>query len=77
MLAGGASLVALGSNVADAVAAPVTSPADKARWSAAIKKGLGWLVKQQSRSGGWANKAYPVAVSALSGTALILSLIHI
>ena len=73
MLAGGASLVALGSNVADTVAAPVTSPADKARWSAAIKKGLGWLVKQQSRSGGWANKAYPVAVSALSGTALICS----
>ena len=73
LLAGGAALVAFGSGVADASAAPATIPADKERWKAATKKGLSWLVKQQSRSGGWANKAYPVAVSALAGTALICS----
>ena len=73
LLAGGAALVAFGSGVADASAAPATIPADKERWKAATKKGLSWLIKQQSRSGGWANKAYPVAVSALAGTALICS----
>ena len=73
LLAGGAALAAFGSSVVDALAAPVTFPTDKARWSAATKKGLDWLVKQQSRSGGWANKSYPVAVSALAGTALICS----
>ena len=72
LLVGGAALVAIGSNVVDA-AAPTAIPVDKARWSAVTKKGLGWLVKQQSRSGGWANKSYPVAVSALAGTALICS----
>lgn len=73
LLVGGAALVAIGSNVADASTALAAIPVDKTRWSAATKKGLGWLVKQQSRSGGWANKTYPVAVSALAGTALICS----
>jgi len=73
LLVGGAALVALGGGVSKAAATPTVLPADKTRWEAATKKGLGWLVKQQSRSGGWANKSYPVAVSALAGTALICS----
>lgn len=43
------------------------------KWDAAVKKGLDWLVKQQSRTGGWANESYPVAISALAATALICS----
>lgn len=68
LLAGGAALLAFGNH---AQAAPVLS--DKARWTAATNKGLAWIAKQQSRTGGWGNKSYPVAVSALAGTALISS----
>ena len=47
--------------------------AEKDKWKAAIKKGLDWVSKQQSRSGGWPDKTYPVAITALAGTALICS----
>lgn len=40
---------------------------------AKINKGLSWLAKQQSRTGGWPNDTYPVAVTALAATALICS----
>ena len=43
------------------------------RWDASIKKGLDWIAKQQSLSGGWKNASYPVAVTALAATALICS----
>jgi hypothetical protein len=47
--------------------------ADRQQWKQAIDKGLVWLAKQQSRSGGWPDGSYPVAVTALAGTALICS----
>ncbi len=73
LLIGGAALAAIGNNAEASPLAPVKTPVDKERWNTATKKGLNWLIKQQSRSGGWANKSYPVAVSALAGTALICS----
>ena len=72
-LAGSAALMALG-NIAQAsprLSSP--NPANKDQWNAAIKKGLDWVAKQQSRSGGWPDKSYPVAITALAGTALISS----
>ncbi|MEL7497236.1 MAG: prenyltransferase/squalene oxidase repeat-containing protein [Planctomycetota bacterium] len=42
-------------------------------WQPAIDKGLEYLSKQQSLSGGWSSPSYPVAVSALAATALICS----
>lgn len=38
-----------------------------------IDKGLRWLSQQQSRLGGWPDPTYEVAISALSGLALICS----
>ena len=44
------------------------------KWDEAIDKGLKWLASQQSSSmGGWPQKSYPTAISALAGTALICS----
>ena len=42
-------------------------------WEKSIEKGLAWLAKQQTRMGGWVHDNYPVAISALAGTALICS----
>lgn len=39
----------------------------------AIDKGLRWLAKQQTRTGGWHHETYPVAISALAGIAMICS----
>ena len=72
-LVGGAALLAFGK---DAQAAPIFSspnPANKDQWKTAIRKGLDWISKHQSRSGGWPDKNYPVAITALAGTALISS----
>ena len=72
-LASGAALLALG-NIAQASPAFTTQKsADKGKWKASIKRGLDWVAKQQSRSGGWPDKSYPVAITALAGTALISS----
>lgn len=38
-----------------------------------IKKGLDWIVSQQTRMGGWPDNTYEVAISALAATALICS----
>ena len=73
LLAGGAAVLALG-NIAQG--APIVSPqnsSNKDKWKASIKNGLDWVAKQQSRSGGWPDKSYPVAITALAGTALICS----
>ena len=44
-----------------------------ARWQAAVDKGLGWLVGNQTRLGHWAHATYPTAMTALSGLAMICS----
>lgn len=43
------------------------------KWKASIEKGLDWVAKKQTLSGGWISVAYPVAVSALAATSLICS----
>ena len=48
---------------------PVTGPS----WEKAIEKGLAWLAKKQTRLGSWNHDNYPVALTALAGTALICS----
>ena len=44
---------------------------NRARWSESAKKGLDWLSKTQSSRGQWNTQAYPTALAALAGTALI------
>jgi len=73
LFAGGAALLAFGKVAQAATVFSPPKPADKSQWKAAIKKGLDWVAKQQSRSGGWPDKSYPVAITALAGTALISS----
>ena len=46
---------------------------NQGRWDTSINKGLAWLAKQQTRTGGWTHENYPVAITALAGTALICS----
>ena len=72
-LAGGAALMALGNTAQGSSSFLPPNPADKDQWKAAIKKGLDWIAKQQSRTGGWPDKSYPVAMTALAGMALISS----
>ena len=72
-LAGGAALLAMGNIAQGSPSFSSPNPSDKDQWKAAIKKGLDWIAKQQSRSGGWPDKTYPVAITALAGTALISS----
>jgi hypothetical protein len=44
------------------------------RWERAIKRGLDWVAQTQSSiRGNWAAAAYPTAMAALAGTALICS----
>ena len=73
LLAGGAAFMALGGIAKAAPSLSPSMPADKNPTKAAVKKGLDWIAKQQSRSGGWPDKTYPVAMTALAGTALISS----
>jgi hypothetical protein len=42
-------------------------------WEQSIRSGLDYLARTQSTSGQWSSMAYPVAISALAGTALICS----
>ena len=44
-----------------------------AKWNKAIEKGLNWLGRTQSSRGQWNTQAYPTAMAALAGTALIAS----
>ena len=44
------------------------------RWEKAIKRGLDWIMRNQSPiRGNWAASNYPTAMAALAGTALICS----
>ena len=46
----------------------------ESQWDESIDRGLKWLASQQSKSlGGWPGRAYPTAMAALAGTALICS----
>lgn len=40
------------------------------KWSAAIRNGLDWVARTQSRRGHWTAGSYPTAMTALAGTAL-------
>lgn len=73
LFAGGAAFLAFGKVAQATPGFSPANPADKSQWKAAIQKGLGWVAKRQSRSGGWPDKSYPVAITALAGTALISS----
>jgi hypothetical protein len=42
-------------------------------WEQGIRAGLDYLAKTQSTSGQWSTMAYPTAITALAGTALICS----
>lgn len=42
-------------------------------WEQSIKSGLDYLARTQSTSGQWSTMAYPTAITALAGTALICS----
>jgi hypothetical protein len=63
---------ARGQNAQSATLPPGVTPETKA----AIDRGLEYLVRMQSRRGSWANRegygAYPVAMTALAGTALLM-----
>ena len=69
---------ALGS-LALASAAPgfLTEPANAAKqvpaWKTCIKKGLDWIKRSQSSLGHWTAGNYPTAMTALGGTALLMS----
>ena len=65
--------IPIGCWLAPALPKPALCAPDKARWKAAVGKGLDWLAGQQGRSGGWQNSSYPVAISALSAIALTCS----
>ncbi|EMI16982.1 putative secreted protein [Rhodopirellula maiorica SM1] len=41
------------------------------RWNDTITKGLNWLSRTQSSRGQWNTQAYPTALAALAGTAMI------
>lgn len=43
------------------------------RWDETIEKGLNWLARTQSSRGQWNTPAYPTAMAALAGTAMIAS----
>jgi squalene cyclase len=43
------------------------------RWEQAIKRGLDWVARTQSKLGQWTAGNYPTAMTALAGTALIAS----
>lgn len=42
------------------------------KWTAAIKKGLDWVARTQSRRGNWTAGGYPTAMTALAATALTM-----
>ena len=42
-----------------------------AKWSTAIRNGLDWVARTQSRRGHWTAGTYPTAMTALAGTALV------
>ena len=65
-LCSGASMTLLGRNDAFGVG---TDDASKK----ATQKGLVWLSRQQTASGGWISRTYPVAVTSLASIALICS----
>ncbi|MCC9605221.1 terpene cyclase/mutase family protein [Blastopirellula sp. JC732] len=45
----------------------------KTSWLTSTRKGLDWVARTQTRMGHWASQAYPTAMAALAGTALIAS----
>lgn len=66
---GGAAAVTLGSSQPTSLFAAARNP----RWTESTTKGLEWLRKTQSSRGQWNVQAYPTAMAALAGTAMIAS----
>lgn len=62
-------------SVAGSCAAPAWAAQAKRdpRWDETIEKGLSWLARTQSSRGQWNTQAYPTAMAALAGTAMIAS----
>jgi squalene cyclase len=67
------SLAAIGSTGSLPSAMAREQSPNKDRWQAAIDRGLAWVAKSQSRLGHWTAANYPVAMTALAGTALTCS----
>ena len=67
------SLVAGGCGIAAAGSRPAVAGVSKPHWEQAAKKGLDWLAANQSARGRWVAGTYPVAMTALAGTALLAS----
>lgn len=65
--AGGAALAMSGRAQAQVAAR------SNAKWDQSIRAGLDWLAQNQSTRGQWNTPAYPVAMAALAGTALLCS----
>ncbi|TWU26541.1 hypothetical protein Pla52o_03940 [Novipirellula galeiformis] len=63
-----AMLSAVGATAASA--RPALAARDP-RWNDSITKGLNWLSRTQSSRGQWNTQAYPAALAALAGTAMI------
>lgn len=52
---------------------PCAAGISKPHWEQAVRRGLDWLATNQSARGRWVAGTYPVAMTALAGTALLAS----
>jgi len=64
---------AAGGALLDAAAPTASAAAANPRWEKAVDKGLQWTARSQSPRGHWSAGGYPVAMTALAGTALLCS----
>lgn len=72
--AGAAGSLALSPRIASASTTHAISGSGRnPKWEAATRRGLDYLARTQSSRGQWNTPPYPVAVSALSGLALLCS----
>jgi hypothetical protein len=65
--------VAAGAGSLGAFASPVHAAKKNERWEKAIKRGLDWVARTQSKIGQWNAGNYPTAMTALAGLALTAS----
>lgn len=67
-----AGLAAAG-GLSQALPSPALAAKKNEKWEKAIKRGLDWVARTQSKIGQWTAGNYPTAMTALAGTALIAS----
>lgn len=65
--------LAAGAWVGTSLPTPALAAKKNERWEKAIKRGLDWVARTQSKVGQWTAGNYPTAMTALAGTALIAS----